>query len=217
MDGAAIFGDGQEEAQAAAAAAEGAGQGQEAHPDERFRSGGRQRRLRTGEILGERMAKGGISQFNVKWVGYDAKHNTWEPIENLAGCEDMIAEFKEREKTRIAQLEAAALVKRQEKEAAAAKAAADAPARRARLVGWRRARLLRRRQDARRPAKVGEGLDARALALRGLQHGLRAVRGETAAGRRTGWGAMVGIWLVSGCGCVLSGEPDSVSCSGGAC
>ena len=41
--------------------------------------------------------------------------------------------------------------------------------------------------------------------------------GETAARRRTGWGAMVGIWLVSGCGCVLSGEPDSVSCSGGAC
>ena len=29
--------------------------------------------------------------------------------------------------------------------------------------------------------------------------------------------AMVVIWLLSGCECVLSGEPDSVSCSGGAC
>ena len=33
------------------------------------------------------------------------KDNTWEPIENLAGCEDMIAEFQERDATRIAQLE----------------------------------------------------------------------------------------------------------------
>ena len=37
------------------------------------------------------MAKGGITQYNVKWVGYNNKDNTWEPIEHLAGCEDMIA------------------------------------------------------------------------------------------------------------------------------
>jgi hypothetical protein len=24
-----------------------------------------------------------VSQFQVKWVGFDAKSNTWEPIENL--------------------------------------------------------------------------------------------------------------------------------------
>ena len=47
------------------------------------------------------MAKG-VTQYNVKWAGYETKDNTWEPIEHLAGCEDMIVEFKEREKTRIA-------------------------------------------------------------------------------------------------------------------
>ena len=47
-------------------------------------------------------------------------------IENLAGCEEFIADFKEREKTRVAQLEAAAAAKHREKEEAAAKAAADA-------------------------------------------------------------------------------------------
>jgi len=46
--------------------------------------------------------------------------------ENLAGCEEFIAEFKEREKTRIAQLEAAAAAKHREKEEAAANAAAEA-------------------------------------------------------------------------------------------
>ena len=68
----------------------------------------------------------GVTHFHVKWVGYEAKHNTWEPIENLASCEDMIAEFKEREKTRIAQLEAAAMAKHAEKQEAAAASAAKA-------------------------------------------------------------------------------------------
>ena len=44
------------------------------------------------KIVATRGAKG-VTQFHVKWVGYDAKHNTWEPIENLASCEGMIAEF----------------------------------------------------------------------------------------------------------------------------
>ncbi|EOD07703.1 hypothetical protein EMIHUDRAFT_60835, partial [Emiliania huxleyi CCMP1516] len=49
-------------------------------------------------IIAQRLAKGGITQYNVKWAGFENKDNTWEPIEHLAGCEDMIAEFKEREK-----------------------------------------------------------------------------------------------------------------------
>ena len=32
-------------------------------------------------------------------MGWCTKDNTWEPIEHLAGCEDMIAAFKEKEKT----------------------------------------------------------------------------------------------------------------------
>ena len=40
------------------------------------------------------------------------------------------------------------------------------------MGAWGRARLLRRRQDAWRPSKVGQGLDARALTLCGLQRRL---------------------------------------------
>ena len=42
------------------------------------------------KIVAERIAKGGITQFQVKRKGWDTKTNTWEPLENLAGCEDMI-------------------------------------------------------------------------------------------------------------------------------
>ena len=38
------------------------------------------------------------------------------------------------------------------------------------LVGWRRANLLGRRKDARRPAKVGQGHHPRALLICRLQH-----------------------------------------------
>jgi hypothetical protein len=64
----------------------------------------------------------------VTWKGYENKHNTWEPIENLVGCEDMIAEFKEREATRLAQIEVAAAKAAEDAAAArvAAKAAAEA-------------------------------------------------------------------------------------------
>ena len=37
---------------------------------------------------------------------WESKHNTWEPIENLAGCEDMIAEMKELRRQKDAELEA---------------------------------------------------------------------------------------------------------------
>jgi hypothetical protein len=67
------------------------------------------------KILAQRIAKGGVSQFQVKWVGYEVKSNTWEPLENLTGCEDMIADFKEREKQRLAELDSAAEAKRVEK------------------------------------------------------------------------------------------------------
>eukprot|EP00966_Prymnesium_polylepis_P118072 2730228-Prymnesium_polylepis.1 len=77
------------------------------------------------KVVAQRIAKGGITQYHTKWVGYESKHNTWEPIENLAGYEDMIADFNEREKQRLAELDAAAAAKRAEKEEAAAKLAAD--------------------------------------------------------------------------------------------
>ena len=61
------------------------------------------------KVVAERLAKG-ITQYNVKWVGYEAKHNTWEPIENLAGCEDLIAAYKELQRQKTAEIEAAAVV-----------------------------------------------------------------------------------------------------------
>ena len=75
--------------------------------------------------MGKRLAKG-VTQFLVKWAGYDHKDNTWEPVEHLAGCEAFIADFMSRENTRLAQLDAVATAKRQEKAELDAKAAADA-------------------------------------------------------------------------------------------
>ena len=33
------------------------------------------------KVIAERLAKG-VTQYQVKWAGYNAKHNTWEPIEH---------------------------------------------------------------------------------------------------------------------------------------
>ncbi|KAG0013443.1 Eukaryotic translation initiation factor 2 subunit 3 [Entomortierella chlamydospora] len=32
-------------------------------------------------------------QFYVKWIGYDDIHNTWEPIENLSNCKEMLRDY----------------------------------------------------------------------------------------------------------------------------
>ena len=69
-------------------------------------------------IVGERLAKN-RTEWCVKWVGYDSKQNTWEPIEHLAGCEDMIAEFKAKQKARNDELDAQALQRLREREEAA--------------------------------------------------------------------------------------------------
>ena len=129
------------------------------------------------KIIGQRLSKG-VTTFNVKWVGWADKDNTWEPIEHLAGCEDMIAEFKEREKTRIAQLEAVAQAKHAEKAAAAAHALAHASA------GAAAARLeaagndLRRspRKEAERAVAVVPALVVDSPAASGGQHDLGTKR-----------------------------------------
>jgi len=77
------------------------------------------------KIVGRRLEKG-VTKFQVKWVGWETKDNTWEPIEHLAGCEDMIAEFNECEKTRIQQLERVAEEKHRQKQEAAEAAAVAA-------------------------------------------------------------------------------------------
>ena len=70
-------------------------------------------------------------QWEVKWKGWDSKHNTYEPIGHLAGCEDMIAEYQERKRQRDAELEAEERErkrKKQEEAEAERKRRADAEA-----------------------------------------------------------------------------------------
>ena len=52
------------------------------------------------KILAERM-ESGVLKYRVKWAGYDSKHNTWETMTHLAGCESMIADFKQRGAARV--------------------------------------------------------------------------------------------------------------------
>ncbi|TQV96919.1 chromo (CHRromatin organization MOdifier) domain-containing protein [Cordyceps javanica] len=39
-----------------------------------------------------------IHWYQVKWKGWGAKHNTWEPKKNLVSCQDLIEEFKVRQR-----------------------------------------------------------------------------------------------------------------------
>jgi len=71
-------------------------------------------------VVGERQKNLGggkyETQYEVKWKGYEKKHNTYEPLSNLAGCEDMVAEYKERKRQRDAELEAEEREKKRQKQ-----------------------------------------------------------------------------------------------------
>ena len=45
------------------------------------------------KILGEGSAKG-TPVYLIRWQGYGKEDDTWEPIENLAGMEEHIAQFR---------------------------------------------------------------------------------------------------------------------------
>jgi len=64
------------------------------------------------KVVGERQKNLGggktETQYEVKWKGWDKKHNTYEPLSNLVGCEDMVSEYKERKRQRDAELGGAA-------------------------------------------------------------------------------------------------------------
>ena len=64
-----------------------------------------------------------IDMFHVKWKGYDSKQNTWEPLANLAGCEDFVAQFYEEQKQKNAEAAAEEEVLRLERHALPASSA----------------------------------------------------------------------------------------------
>ena len=68
------------------------------------------------EIKAERVAKGGAAQWLIGWENFpDPKHDTWEPVENLAGHETTISDFRIRAQEEQEVREAAAAEKRKYK------------------------------------------------------------------------------------------------------
>jgi len=45
------------------------------------------------ERIVRRRKKRGVWMYRVKWKGFDAKENTWEPEENLTSCKEMLENF----------------------------------------------------------------------------------------------------------------------------
>jgi TfoX/Sxy family transcriptional regulator of competence genes len=48
------------------------------------------------KILRKRLNKKGCTEYEVKWVGYPLSKNTWEAIENLDKCPEVLKEFEMR-------------------------------------------------------------------------------------------------------------------------
>jgi hypothetical protein len=51
-------------------------------------------------ILKERKTRGGVSEFLVKWLGYDESENEWVAEYDMGNAQEAIAEFRENERTR---------------------------------------------------------------------------------------------------------------------
>ena len=67
----------------------------------------------------------GARQYLVRWEGYAASHDTWEPMENLVGCAEQIRAYeRQREQDDKAAAEAAVARRQKAKDDAAAEQAA---------------------------------------------------------------------------------------------
>merc|ERR1712122_449377 len=49
-----------------------------------------------GTVVSKRDTEEGKVEYLVKWKGYDASDNTWEPVENLESSQELIDEFEGR-------------------------------------------------------------------------------------------------------------------------
>ena len=57
------------------------------------------------KILAEKTNGTGRTLYLVKWKGYNHSENTWEPIENLEGAQETLADYWQRGRTTIHQAE----------------------------------------------------------------------------------------------------------------
>ena len=79
------------------------------------------------KIINVRWTKGS-REYLVRWEGFAASHDTWEPMENLVGCAAQIREYENRREKEDKDAAELVLAKRQKaKEDAAAEAAAVGP------------------------------------------------------------------------------------------
>lgn len=53
--------------------------------------------LQVEKIL-EHRDKKGKTEYLIQWKDWGPKYNTWEPEENLSGCQDIVKRFKEQQK-----------------------------------------------------------------------------------------------------------------------
>jgi hypothetical protein len=52
------------------------------------------------EIVDKKIENGTV-KYLVKWVGWDSKSNTWEPIKHLHNCRDMIEEYEAKQSNQL--------------------------------------------------------------------------------------------------------------------
>ena len=44
-------------------------------------------------LLGRRQVRGQEAQYLVRWKGYGAHEDTWEPLSNLGNCARLVSQF----------------------------------------------------------------------------------------------------------------------------
>lgn len=55
-------------------------------------------------VIDKKIDSRGFAKYLVKWEGYPASQNSWEPLENLVACDKRIEEFEMRRATKLARM-----------------------------------------------------------------------------------------------------------------
>ena len=127
---AASTADGKRKAGAAAAATQAPAKKTCPHrtPQTPFESGDKETTYIVDKMVGTRWNQGS-REYLVRWKGYAASADTWEPMENLVGCAQQIREYEKLREKEDIEAKAAVLAKRQEANNTAAAVEADLKAR----------------------------------------------------------------------------------------